>query len=380
MPRIDPHGDGADFLKSLGFPTIDIHTTFSHFDFTKPGRRVLLIGPMGSGKTEFAARVWRDAAIAQTKGEKVRALTSSGEVDRRKVFFIRSEIDGQRFSEYPEDALCYRSGYISCGANIAKIRDSFGLEEVLKDNPTVGTFIIDEASFFDERLAYVVRNHSFERGVMFIFPTLILNFRRDIFNSTARLMLDIATDVIPLTAYCEHPDCMVDAFNTYRYYQVDGQECPALYFDPLIIVGGDAFKQSNLEPNYAARCDDHHYLPGKEYTFFHLKPLGERAARGDEKPLRKELYALKHHMESSMLYSNIQDRYAGKDDETIYFNSLKPANIAEKALIFLFCEHNLIPEEILLRLADDLELDRVYMEKVLADNKRPVSFAQPFLL
>ena len=380
MPRIDPHGEGSDFLKSLGFPTIDIHTTFSHFDFTNPGRRVLLIGPMGSGKTEFAARVWRDAAIAQKKGEKVRVLTSSGEVDRRKVFFIRSEIDGQRFSEYPEDALCYRSGYVSCGTNIAKIRDSFGLEEVLKDNPTVGTFIIDEASFFDERLAYVVRNHSFERGVMFIFPTLILNFRRDIFNSTARLMLDIATDVIPLTAYCEHPDCMDDAFNTYRYYQVDGQECPALYFDPLIIVGGDAFKSSNLEPNYAARCDDHHYLPGKEYTFFHLKPLGEQAARGDEKPLRKELYALKHDMENSMLFGNIQGRYAGKPDEEIYFNSLKPANIAEKALIFLFCEHNLVPEELLLRLVDDLELDRAYMEKVLSDNKRPVSFAQPFLL
>ncbi|MDT4762422.1 thymidine kinase [Sphaerochaeta sp. PS] len=379
MARTDQQAEGKDFLKSLGFPTIDVHDTFSHFDFTLPGRRVLLIGPMGSGKTEFAARVWRDAAIAQKKGEKVRFLTSSGDVDRRKVFFIRSEIDGARFSEYPEDALCYRSGYVSCGTNIARIRDSFGLEQVLADNPTVGTFIIDEASFFDERLAYVVRNHSYERGVMFIFPTLILNFRRDLFNSTARLMLDIATDVIPLTAYCEHPDCMKDAFYTYRYYQVDGQECPALYFDPLIIVGGDAFKTSTLEPNYAARCDEHHYLPGKEYTFFHLKPLGEQAARGDEKPLRKELDALKHDMERSMLYSNIQGRYAGKQDEAIFFNSLKPANIAEKALIFLFCEHNLIPEELLLRLVDDLELDRSYMEKVLADNKRPVSFEQSFL-
>lgn len=379
MARTDQQAEGKDFLKSLGFPTIDVHDTFSHFDFTLPGRRVLLIGPMGSGKTEFAARVWRDAAIAQKKGEKVRFLTSSGDVDRRKVFFIRSEIDGARFSEYPEDALCYRSGYVSCGTNIARIRDSFGLEQVLADNPTVGTFIIDEASFFDERLAYVVRNHSYERGVMFIFPTLILNFRRDLFNSTARLMLDIATDVIPLTAYCEHPDCMKDAFYTYRYYQVDGQECPALYFDPLIIVGGDAFKTSTLEPNYAARCDEHHYLPGKEYTFFHLKPLGEQAARGDEKPLRKELDALKHDMKCSMLYSNIQGRYAGKQDEAIFFNSLKPANIAEKALIFLFCEHNLIPEELLLRLVDDLELDRSYMEKVLADNKRPVSFEQSFL-
>jgi thymidine kinase len=335
---------------------------------------------MGSGKTEFAARLWRDAAIAQKKGEKVRFLTSSGSVDRRNVFFIRSEIDGSRFKDYPEDALCYRSGYVSCGENIAKIRDSFGLEQVLSDNPTVGTFIIDEASFFDERLAYVVRNHSNERGVMFIFPTLILNFRRDLFNSTARLMLDIATDVIPLTAYCEHSDCIKDAFYTYRYYQVGDKECPALYFDPLIIVGGDSYKDSTLEPNYAARCDEHHYLPGKEYTFFHLKPLGESAARGDEKPLFNELNALKNDIQHSMLYHNFCDRYQGKPDEEIFFNALLPQNIAEKALVFLFCEQNLVPEEMLLRLVSQLDLDTNYLAKVLADNKRPVSFAQPFLL
>lgn len=379
MVRLETSADETDFLKSLGFPTIDIHTTFSHFDFTRPGRRVLLIGPMGSGKTEFAARVWRDAAIAQKKGEKVRSLTSSGEVDRRKVFFVRSEIDAQRFSEYPDDALSYRNGYIRCGSNIAKIRDSFGLEEVLRDNPTVGTFIIDEASFFDERLAYVVRNHSFKRGVMFIFPTLILNFRRDIFNSTARLMLDIATDVIPLTAYCEHPDCMKDAFYTYRYYQVDDKECPALYFDPLIIVGGDALKQSNLEPNYAARCDKHHYLPGKEYTFLHLKPLGELAAQAEVGPLRKELFALATDIQSSKLAESLLSNVDDDGDEEIFYNSLKPANIAEKALIFLFSEYNLIPEDLLVKLVNELSLDSAYMEKVLADNKRPVSFAQPLL-
>ncbi|MDY4610193.1 MAG: thymidine kinase [Sphaerochaetaceae bacterium] len=379
MPRIEQKAVAEDFLKSLGFPTIDVHETFSHFDFTSPGRRVLLIGPMGSGKTEFSARVWRDAAIAQRKSDKVRAMTSTGDVDRRKVFFIRSEIDGARFSEYPDDALCYRGGYIRCGDNIARIRDSFGLERVLADNPTVGTFIIDEGSFFDERLAYVVRNHSVERGVMFIFPTLILNFRRDIFNSTARLMLDMATDVIPLTAYCEHPDCMKNAFYTYRYYQVGGRECPALYFDPLIIVGGDTQKSDAFAPNYASRCDEHHYLPGKEYTFFHLKPLGEQAARGDEKPLRTELDALKHDIQRSMLHKNICDRYAGLPDEEIYFNSLRPANIAEKALIFLFAEQNLVPEEVLIRLVNDLGLDREYMGKVLADNRRPVSFEQPLL-
>ena len=128
MPTIERQPSSEDFLKSLGFPTLSVHDTFTHFDFTKPGRRVLLIGPMGSGKTEFAARVWRDAAVAQTKSGRVGQLTSTGDVDRRNIFFIRSEIDGTRFTDYPDDALAYRSGYVRCGENIARIRDSFGLE------------------------------------------------------------------------------------------------------------------------------------------------------------------------------------------------------------------------------------------------------------
>lgn len=379
MPTIERQPSSEDFLKSLGFPTLSVHDTFTHFDFTKPGRRVLLIGPMGSGKTEFAARVWRDAAVAQTKSGRVGQLTSTGDVDRRNIFFIRSEIDGTRFTDYPDDALAYRSGYVRCGENIARIRDSFGLEQVIRDNPTVGTYIIDEASFFDERLAYVVRNASMEKGCMFIFPTLVLNFRRDLFNNTARLMLDIATDVIPLTAYCEHPDCMDAAFYTYRYYSVDGMECPALFFDPLIVVGGDKIKQSMAEPNYASRCDRHHYLPGKEYTFFTLKPLGESASRGDTAPLLCEMEALHSSIRTSQLYRNLEMRYGDDEEGERYMNSLRPGFIAEKALCYLFCEQNLISEQLLNRIVFDLELDIPYMEKTLADNRRPVTFSQPDL-
>ncbi len=341
---------------------------------------MLLIGPMGSGKTEFAARVWRDAAIARRKSDRVKALTSTGDLDRRNVFFVRSQIDGVRFTDYPDDALAYRSGYVRCGEKIARIRDSFGLEEVIKDNPGVGTYIIDEASFFDERLAYVVRNYSLEKGCMFVFPTLILNFRRDIFNSTARLMLDIATDVIPLTAYCEHEDCMDSAFYTYRYYQVDGRECPALYFDPLIVVGGDREKDGSLEPNYASRCDRHHYLPGKEYTFFTLKPLGEEAGRGNVEPLLKELENLKGDISRSKLYENLMRRYGDDSDGEKYMDSVRPGFIAEKALCYLFAEQNIIGEPLLHRIVHDLDLDTAYMTKTLSDNRRPVSFEQGYLL
>lgn len=380
MPHIEYETKGEDFLKSLGFPTLDVHETFTHFDFSVPGRRVLLIGPMGSGKTEYAARVWRDAEVALRKSSAVREKCTTGIRDRRKTFFIRSEIDGARFLDYPDDALAYRSGYIRCGSNIARIRDSFGFEEVLRDNPDVGTFIIDEASFFDERLAYVARNYAIDEGCMFVFPTLVLNFRREFFNSTARLMLDIATDVIPLTAYCEHPDCTSDAFYTYRYYKIGDKECPALFFDPLIVVGGDRVKDSALEPNYASRCDKHHYLPGKEYTFFTLKPLGQDASKGNTVGLMRELRMLNEKVEKSLLYKNLVERYSKGPDAEKYMNSISTGLIAEKALSYLFCEQNIINEVLLHKIVSELKLNTKYLEKVLAENRHPVSFDQPYLL
>ncbi|HOT63415.1 MAG TPA: thymidine kinase, partial [Treponemataceae bacterium] len=64
--------------KSLGFPSVAIHETNAHFDFVEPARTILVIGPMGSGKTEYAARLWRDAAVARRKGASIAFLTSGG--------------------------------------------------------------------------------------------------------------------------------------------------------------------------------------------------------------------------------------------------------------------------------------------------------------
>jgi thymidine kinase len=185
------------FMKSLGFPDLRIHQSINHFDFTKTNRRTLIIGPMGSGKTEFSARIYRDSQVAMKKSEKVRDVTTSGMVDRRNVFYIRSTIDDKRFEEYPSNAIAYRGGYVAPGNNIATIGDSFDLEGVLENNPTVGTWIIDEAEFFDERIAYVIAQHAKQRSLNFIFPMLILNFRKDLFNRTARLIMEESTDVFP---------------------------------------------------------------------------------------------------------------------------------------------------------------------------------------
>lgn len=368
-----PDVDTYNFLKSLGFPALSVHHSFNHFDFTRPSRRILVIGPMGSGKTEYSSRVWRDSEVAMMKSDTIAAKTTGSEADRRKVFFIRSLIDIQRFPDYPDDALAFRGGFIRCGNRIARIGGSFDLEEVIRKNPDAGTWIIDEASFYDERLVYVVQHESVSRGLIFIFPTLILNFRKDIFNATARLLLESATDVFPLTAYCEHEDCIEDSFYTYRYYRINGEECPALYFDPLIVIGGDKKQDDPRRPNYCTRCDHHHYLPGKEYTFFVLKPLGEKASQGDLGPLKLEIENIKKYPEKSELYTMFQRKYEVESKNAVNMNSLKVPFIAEKAVMFLYAEANLITEDQLRQLACELELDSAYLTKTLEDNRRPVA-------
>jgi thymidine kinase len=298
-------------------------------------------------------------------------MTTASGADRRRVFFIRSMLDKERFPDYPDDALAYRNGYERCGEYTADIRNSFELEEVMAKHPQIGTWIIDEAAFYEERLAYVVANDSRRRGTVFIFPSLILNFRREIFNATARLLLETATDIFPLTAYCEHAECLEDSLNTYRYYLVDGQECPALYFDPLIIVGGDQQKTDPREPNYCTRCDTHHYLPAKEYTFLILKPLGEKAASGNLQPLQTELKLICSDIQESGLYRYMEERYLkAVQPQPIMMNALKVPCIAEKALSFLYAEQNLVSRQQVIELIDTLGLDRDYLEKRLRDNGR----------
>ena len=364
-----------DFLKVLGFPEIRLHGSRNHFDFSRPGRRILVIGPMGSGKTEFSAGVWRDAQVAMRKSGAIDLQTSTAGADRREVFFIRSLLDTARFVDYPEDALAYRGGYIRCGEGLAKIRDSFDLERVIEENPGYGTWIIDEASFYDERLAYVTARESESRGLLFIYPTLVLNFRREIFNSTAGLLLATSTDAITLTAYCEHPECLTNSLYTYRYYTINDKECPALYFDPLIIIGGDRDRKDHKDPDYCTRCDVHHYLPGKEYTYFTLKPLGEMASRGNIKPLKDELICLRDDRQSAELYKSLKHNHLDKENpQPVCMNALLVSCVAEKALIYLYVEQNLIGRDQLLNLTEELDLDRQYLSERLRDNNRPVEF------
>lgn len=375
------------WFKNLGFPSLVMHEPKAHFDFSTASRRILVVGPMGSGKTEYAGHVWRDAQVARTKSSTVQRLTSGansqkdlfdpasgiGSADRRYTFFARYSLDKERFPGYPDDALAYRGGYQRCGEDIATVGNSFALEKLIEAKPNIGTWIIDEAAFYDERLAYVIKKESDRRGLVFVMPTLLLNFRGEIFNATARLLVETATEIYPFSAYCEHSDCLQNGYNTYRYYIVDGIECPALYFDPLIIIGGDRKKEDPFEPNYCTRCDQHHFLPGKQYTFFTLKPLGIEASRGNMEPLLGELAAIQHDIERSELYNTFKTEYldcANPSPERM--NALRVPCIAERALIFLFAEQNLLSADQMRRLVRTLHLNKDYLDKRLSDNKRPL--------
>ncbi|WP_018527219.1 hypothetical protein [Alkalispirochaeta alkalica] len=366
------------FFETLGLPKLQVHHPLNHFDFRRPGRVILVVGPMGAGKTAFAAQVWRDSRIVLKKSDSVRALTRpcGSKADLRRVFFLRSRLDKRRFEGSPEDVLTYRGGCEQLGGSIADISSSFELERVVEEHPETGTWILDEASFYDERIAYVIRRLTAERGLVFILPTLILNFRNALFNDTAGLLLDAARDVFPLTAYCEHPDCLEDSSYTYRYYVRDGLECPAFYFDPLIIVGGDQQHDDGLEPNYATRCGGHHVLPGKEYTYLVLKPLGERAAAGDLGDLRQELRLLHSDPDHSALGQWIYQHHRGESErDQLCRNALVVPRLAERALVYLFAEQNLISEQVLRDLVKDLDLDRSFLVQRLADNRRPLDFS-----
>jgi thymidine kinase len=189
--------------------------------------------------------------------------------------------------------------------------------------------------------------------------------------------MEKSTDVFPLTAYCEHPDCIADSYYTYRYYTVNGAECPALYFDPLIIVGGDRSSQDPKFPNYATRCDRHHYLPGKEYTFMILKPFGELAYGGNIKPILEELRSLKHSIEKSELFKHFSQKFIKIDKpKKIMMNALKVSCIAEKALMYLFSEENILSSGQMEYLAREIQGDVDYINERLVENRKsPITFA-----
>ena len=104
---------------------------------------------------------------------------------------------------------------------------------------------IDEAQFFDDRIATVAQQLA-DRGLRVIVAGLDMDFRGEPFGPMPRLMAQ-AERVDKLHAICMV--CGGLASRTQRL--IDGK--PARYSDPVVVVGASEL--------YEARCRQHHVVP-----------------------------------------------------------------------------------------------------------------------
>ena len=82
------------------------------------------------------------------------------------MFLSVPRLTGCGFQNIPSDALAYRSGGVRCGQNIARIRDSFGLNKSWQTTP-MGPSSSTRRRCHDG-MPTSSRNHSL-RGILFIF-------------------------------------------------------------------------------------------------------------------------------------------------------------------------------------------------------------------
>jgi thymidine kinase len=102
-----------------------------------------------------------------------------------------------------------------------------------------------------------------------------------------------------------------------------------------------------------------------------LKPLGELAYGGNIKPLLKELNRLNHDIERSELHRHFINKFIeASSPEPIMMDALKVSCIAEKALIYLFAEENIISAEQMQYLAKEIKGDTTYINERLVENRK----------
>jgi thymidine kinase len=102
-----------------------------------------------------------------------------------------------------------------------------------------------------------------------------------------------------------------------------------------------------------------------------LKPLGELAYGGNIEPLNKELNLLKNDIQKSELYNHFDKKFIQSEDpKPIMMDALRVSCIAEKALIYLFSEENIISSEQMEDLAEKIRCDVDYINERLVENRK----------
>lgn len=186
------------------------------------GHIELICGSMFSGKTEELIRRIRRAEIAK---------------QRVQVFSHRLD------TRYGEAQVASHSG-----ANYLSIPVQEAAQILALVEPHATVVAVDEAQFFDWRIAEVV-NLLADRGVRVIVAGLDLDFRGEPFGPMPLLMAN-AEHIDKLSAICVV--CGEPASRTQRL--ING--APAKYDDPVILVGANEV--------YEARCRHCHQVPGRD--------------------------------------------------------------------------------------------------------------------
>ena len=179
----------------------------------------VICGSMFSGKTEEMIRRVRRAQIAK---QKVQVFKPA--IDTRYAIEQVKSHNGLGHDAIP-------------AATLAEI-----LANIEPDTTVIG---IDEIQFFDMDVIQTVRQLA-DRGVLVIAAGLDMDFRGEPFGPMPQLMSE-AEHVDKLHAICVV--CGADASRTQRL--INGR--PALYDDPIILVGGSE--------SYEARCRHCHEVP-----------------------------------------------------------------------------------------------------------------------
>ncbi|MFQ6001099.1 MAG: thymidine kinase [Anaerolineae bacterium] len=181
----------------------------------------VICGGMFSGKTEELIRRVRRAQIA-----------------KQKVQVFKPTLDDR----YSRVKITAHSGLDLEAQSVRKA------EEILElVRPQTSVVAIDEAQFFDRRLADVCRTLA-DSGKRVIVAGLDMDFRGEPFDPVPHLMAE-AEMVDKLQAICVV--CGDAASRSQRL--IDGR--PASYDDPIILVGASEA--------YEARCRHCHEVPGR---------------------------------------------------------------------------------------------------------------------
>jgi len=185
-------------------------------------------GSMFAGKTEI---LLKEIGRAEIAGKKVLVFKPAIDTRWNTVDHIRSHSGG----EHPAFA-------------IQSPVEIIGLIE-----PNTYLVAIDEIQFFDETIVDVIQI-LLDLDIRVTFAGLSLDFRGEPFGSMPKL-LALCDDIDRPTAICNHQEngkvCGNEATRTQRL--INGQ--PANYDDPIVLIGA--------EQEYAARCPNHHQVPGK---------------------------------------------------------------------------------------------------------------------